>query len=313
VLAAALDPAIPLVENPATARHSASIAPLKGRQRQSASHVADRGCVGADAAEALAGGRTLEWENRIAVIGAVTTAWDRAHAAVASMGNRFPLIRMDSTEHRLASGRRAFANTGGETLMSEELVKLVANVIDGVDPDTPADIDGSERILVAANVVTLARTTVEFDYRGDVVDAHAPEAPTRFAKQLTQVMRGAIAIGLSHESGLRLAIRVARDSLPPMRLAIIDDLAKHPCSTPTDVRRRLGKPPESPLSPRNINQRHMHTDGYLDSDKAGTNGAPRPRTGRNICEVCERALARTDTGMCDFCTVKQQRQAGGVA
>ena len=25
------------------------------------------------------------------------------------------------------------------------------------------------------------------------------------------------------------------------------------------------------------------------------------------------ALARTDTGMCDFCTVKQQRHAGGVA
>jgi hypothetical protein len=49
------------------------------------------------------------------------------------------------------------------------------------------------------------------------------------------------------------------------------------------------------------------------SDKAGTNGAPRPRTDRNICEVCERALARTDTGMCDFCTVKQQRRAGGVA
>ena len=32
-----------------------------------------------------------------------------------------------------------------------------------------------------------------------------------------------------------------------------------------------------------------------------------------ICEVCERAPARTDTGMCDFCTVKQQRHAGGVA
>ena len=56
-----------------------------------------------------------------------------------------------------------------------------------------------------------------------------------------------------------------------------------------------------------------HMVSLLSSDKAGTNGAPRPRTGRNICEVCERALARTDTGMCDFCTVKQQRQAGGVA
>jgi hypothetical protein len=146
-------------------------------------------------------------------------------------------------------------------------------------------------------------------------------------------MRGAIAIGLSHESGLRLAIRVARDSMPPMRLAIIDDLAEHPYSTPDRRSQTVGKAaghgrptvtgaaqparggarrgnrrpadvvalharrrhrPESPLSPRNINQRHMHTDGYLDSDKAGTNGAPRPRTGRNICEVCERALARTD-------------------
>lgn len=38
-----------------------------------------------------------------------------------------------------------------------------------------------------------------------------------------------------------------------------------------------------------------------------------PGLARNICKVCERALARTDTGMCDFCTVKQQRQAGGVA
>ena len=215
-------------------------------------------------------------------------------------GQPVPLIRMDSTEHRLASGRRAFANTGGETLMREELAKLVANVIDGVDPDTQADIDGSERILVAANLVTLARTAVEFDYRGDVVDAHAPEAPTRFAKQLTQVMRGAIAIGLPHESGLRLAIRVARDSMPPMRLAIIDDLAEHPYSTPDRRSQTVGKAaghgrptvtgaaqparggarrgnrrpadvvalharrrhrPESPLSPRNINQRHMHTDG----------------------------------------------------
>ena len=39
------------------------------------------------------------------------------------------------------------------------------------------------------------RTGVELDYRGDVVDAHDPEMPTRLAKQLTQIMRGAVAIG----------------------------------------------------------------------------------------------------------------------
>jgi hypothetical protein len=90
--------------------------------------------------------------------------------------------------------------------------------------------------------VTLARTGVEYDYRGDVIDAHAPEMPTRFAKQLTQIVRGAAAIGMHRANALRLAIRCARDSMPPLRLAIIDDLSAHPYSTPTEVRKRLGKP-----------------------------------------------------------------------
>jgi hypothetical protein len=190
------------------------------------------------------GGRTLEWIGRIGVLGAVTTAWDRAHGAIASMGDRWVLLRVDSTQHRLAKGRRAIDNTGGETYMREELAQLVGQVIASVDPGSPPQLTDAEkqRILVAADLVTLARTAVEHDYRGDPVYAHAPEAPTRFAKQLGQVMRGAIAIGLDREAGLRLAIRCARDSMPPLRLQIIDDLAKHPSSSTTDVRKRLDKP-----------------------------------------------------------------------
>jgi hypothetical protein len=37
----------------------------------------------------------------------------------------------------------------------------------------------------------VARTGVEPDYKGEVIDAHAPEMPTRFAKQLAQLVRGA--------------------------------------------------------------------------------------------------------------------------
>ncbi len=37
-------------------------------------------------------------------------------------------------------------------------------------------------MLNAANLVTLARTAVERDHRGDVVYAHASEMPTRFAR-----------------------------------------------------------------------------------------------------------------------------------
>ena len=37
--------------------------------------------------------------------------------------------------------------------------------------------------------MTLCRTAVDYDYQGNPIDANAPEMPTRFAKQLVQIMR----------------------------------------------------------------------------------------------------------------------------
>ena len=135
------------------------------------------------------GGRTLTWEGRLAIIEAVTTAWDRAHDVIASMGDRFVVLRMDSTAGRMPAGRRAVANTGDEETMRTELSGAAAGVLATVRPSAAITVTDAERerILAAANVVTLARTAVDYDYRGDVIDAHAPEMPTRFAKQLAQV------------------------------------------------------------------------------------------------------------------------------
>lgn len=189
------------------------------------------------------GGRTLDWAGRIAVVGAVTTAWDKAHAAIASMGDRFVLVRMDSSTGRQAAGRQAIGNTGSEEQMRRELASAAAGVLAEMD-SAPIVLTEAETdvLLAAADLVTLARTGVEYDYRGDVIDAHAPEMPTRFAKQLAQVVRGGVAIGIERSRALRLAIRCARDSMPPLRLAIIDDIAAHPDSSTADIRKRLGKP-----------------------------------------------------------------------
>ena len=173
------------------------------------------------------GGHTLEWKGRLVVVGAVTTAWDTHHAVIATMGDRFILVRIDSTKARMASGRQAIGNTGDEAQMRGELATAVAGVIAGMntEPITVTDAE-TETLLAAADLVTLARTGVEYDYMGDVIDAHAPEMPTRFAKQLAQIVRGGVAIGMDRADALRLAIRCARDSMPPLRLAIIDDLSK---------------------------------------------------------------------------------------
>ena len=91
--------------------------------------------------------------------------------------------------------------------------------------------DEIDQLVKAADIVTMARTAVERDYRGEVIDAHAPEMPTRFAKQLAQMVRGGVAIGMSRKAAMRLAIRCARDSIPPLRLEILLDVAANPSTT----------------------------------------------------------------------------------
>jgi hypothetical protein len=189
------------------------------------------------------GGRSLLWEGRIAVVGAVTTAWDAAHSVVAAMGDRFVLIRIDSGQGRKQSGRRAIRNTGDEVQMRSELADAAGGAIAQVDTADIRLTDAEmEQVLNAADIVTTARTGVERDYRGDIIDSHAPEMPTRFAKQLAQVIRGGVALGMTRERAMRLAIRCARDSIPPMRLEVLLDLAQHPSSRPTDTRKRISKP-----------------------------------------------------------------------
>ena len=188
------------------------------------------------------GGRTLTWEGRLAVVGAVTTAWDQAHDVMASLGDRFVVLRMDSTRGRVSAGRCAIGNTGSEIQMRAELADAVRRVLETIAPGVTVTSTETHRILAAANVVALARTGVEYNYRGDVVDAHAPEMPTRLAKQLTQLLRGAVAMGMDRQDALGLAIRCARDSMPPLRLAILTDVAAHPGTPMGDLQHRLDKP-----------------------------------------------------------------------
>src|SRR5262245_16136266 len=185
------------------------------------------------------GGRTLTWIGRITVVGAVTTAWDTAHAVVAACGDRFVLIRADSTIGRDTSARKAIRNTGSEIAMRKELAQVVGKLMANVSKDEYqlTDVE-TDQIVKAADVVTWARTGVERDYKGEVISAHAPEMPTRFAKQLTQLVRGAVAISMTPERGMALAIRCARDSIPPLRREILLDIAANPSSQPREVHRR---------------------------------------------------------------------------
>jgi hypothetical protein len=172
------------------------------------------------------GGRKLTWTGRLVVVGAVTTSWDTHHGVVSALGDRFLLFRMNSRDGRTAAGRQALRNTGQEAVMRKELGDVAVRLLAGrVEPQLLSEAD-LDMLLRVANTVTLCRSAVEFDYRGDLIEVHMPEAPTRCAKQLHQLVLGARALGMTSEASMRLAVRVGHDSMPPMRLAILEAVSR---------------------------------------------------------------------------------------
>lgn len=190
------------------------------------------------------GGQSLTWAGRLTIVGAVTTAWDTAHSTISRVGDRFVLVRFNTSLDRTAAGLQALDNVGSEEDMRRELREAVAGLMLCVDLETPFVASQAEKLHIvgAADLVTRARSAVDLDNRGAADYAHDPEAPTRFAKQLLMIVRGAVAVGMGRGAAFDLALRCARDSMPPLRRDIILDIAAAPGSKSTAVRRRLQKP-----------------------------------------------------------------------
>jgi hypothetical protein len=214
------------------------------------------------------GGLTLTWTGHLTVVGACTSAWDSHHAVISQWGDRFVLIRSDSKIGRVEAGNQAIRNVGQEPTMRAELAAAVGGLVGNIDTQGPYGVEEAEisQLIKAANIVTHSRTAVERDYRGDILDAHSPEMPTRFTKQLCQIVRGGLALGMRRADALRLAMRCARDSFPPLRSEILLDLARNPDARGADVSKRIVKPYRTVR--RELEA--LHTIGLLHCDEEQT-------------------------------------------
>jgi hypothetical protein len=189
------------------------------------------------------GGKTLTWEGRLVVIGACTTVWDSAHQVISTMGDRFLLVR-PRLEDRRSAGRMAMSNVRSETTMREELADAVGKLLDTLGPTGKIMLtdDEAETVLDVADLLSRARSPVERDYKGEPLFAHALEVPTRLSKQLAQLARGGIALGMDREAAMAVVQRCAADTMPPMRRDILLDVAAHPDTATSEVVKRLQVP-----------------------------------------------------------------------
>jgi hypothetical protein len=214
------------------------------------------------------GGQVLKWAGKCAVIAGCTEAWDTAHAVVSMMGDRFLCVRPEH-KSREKFGKRAFAGAGGEIEVRAELADVVRALFNTplVAPLPVPDVD---LLVDVADLVTLARSPIQRDGRGELVLVLAPEMPGRFVKALAGLWGGLTALGCDQGTAWRVVTRVAFDSMPRIRRRVLEVLAAAGGSKETGPVRNEAR---LPLSTTKRALEDLHAHGVLEREE--TKGGPK--------------------------------------
>jgi hypothetical protein len=172
-------------------------------------------------------GLRVEWEGKLGLIAGVTPVIDEQHAFLAVMGERFLLYRLPEVTRREIA-RRSLERRGHEGELRDRIRTLVAAFLERFRNVGRLELpdEFTEPLITLADIVTRARSGVARDYQTrDILYLPEPEAPTRLAKQIAQLMSAALVIGVDEVEAWRLAQKVGWDSVPAVRSAVIRLLA----------------------------------------------------------------------------------------
>jgi len=192
------------------------------------------------------GGLRLEWSGKLGMVMCSTTAYDRAYAVIAELGDRFVLVRLadDAPEDGMLA---ALGGAGQEDEARAALADATAGLL-GHDPEHPAlelAAEDNQRLALLANFVTQARSPVARDYQGEIELVMDREGPYRFGKQVSALWRACGLLGLDRDAAWQIAARVCRDSLPKLRWRVIRALATKGELTTSQVAQAVWHPSKS--------------------------------------------------------------------
>ena len=171
------------------------------------------------------GGQTLTWKGKCGFLTGCTTAIDRAHSVVADMGPRSLFLRLPATDLGTIA-TTALDHAGQETAMRANLADATAGILTHL-PGTPHEItaDVKRGLVGLAILASQARSPVFRDWGGEIELVGDAEAPTRIIKQLGQVWRACGLLGLPGAESWEVVQRLALDSIPKLRGAVVRYLA----------------------------------------------------------------------------------------
>lgn len=191
-------------------------------------------------------GLRIEWEGKLGLIAGVTPVIDEQHAFLAVMGERFVLYRLPEVSRREVAAR-SLRRRGHEPELRSRIRTTVAEFLAQYRNVERLELPDrfTDPLITLADIVTRARSGVARDYQTrDILYLPEPEAPTRLAKQIAQLMAAALTIGVDEGEAWRLAQKVGWDSVPAVRSAVIRLLSRQDGGelTRAELQERTGLP-----------------------------------------------------------------------
>jgi hypothetical protein len=194
-----------------------------------------------------AGGESLSWNGKVAIIFAATEVIDAHHSVIGAMGDRFLISRL-----KPVTGKKQFtcalkhAGTGiGQ--MRKELAAAVKRLFDHRRPETSQiNAEETEAIGKAIALAVRLRGAVARDYRSREIEAiYGAEGTARIGLALERLLAGLETLGMDRKQALTIVKEVALDSVPPLRRRAYDTVCKYTDVQTDDISIALGLPTNS--------------------------------------------------------------------
>ncbi|HEY1308456.1 MAG TPA: hypothetical protein VGF24_33130 [Vicinamibacterales bacterium] len=180
------------------------------------------------------GGKVLTWRGKCGVIGGVTPALDQHAQVMAALGDRFVLLRLPEADVE-AFGAAALHHGAHEQRMRDALRAALAGLVQSADPTRVHRAfthDEEQKLIRLAAFTARARTAVGRDgYSHEITYLPQVEGPGRLVKAYARLLGALEAIGCDPDDAWQTITRMARDSVPALRLRVIRELLAH--ETPT--------------------------------------------------------------------------------
>lgn len=196
-------------------------------------------------------GKSEKWEGKINWIGAVTESVYIKEDESAGMGRRtinYVMPLQDRRETTLrAKDNNSDINYKREMIQDAfaEYIMERCQHLEGNLPELPEDM--SEELIDLADFITLVRTPVERNFKGELVLVPAPEMPMRVFQMLVTITKVLMAENKGEITPdiRKIVRRLAFDSIPKQRRLTMEVLAKYERVTAKGAAQALRYPTET--------------------------------------------------------------------